>query len=201
MRWSSTSVRSARSTRSAWWAGQKVALRGGLYAATHTGKVDSLVLLAPLCMTRAPPEPMSVSVMGITTRQSFEANWDNQLGCADRYDATIRDALWDQLVETDPTGAELGPHTLRGAARPYRAQHQRSVTFLRSSRSLCSDLTGTFVQDDWSLSPGVHRFRRQYRPAPRSNASTPSWLSQPQICVSEPLAGSTHVRVIIRREW
>src|SRR5262249_12111680 len=44
-----------------------------------------------------------------TTRQSFEAVWDNQVGCADQYDPAIRDSLWSQLLSTDPMASTWGP--------------------------------------------------------------------------------------------
>jgi pimeloyl-ACP methyl ester carboxylesterase len=87
--------------------------RTGPYVATHPEKVDSLVMLAPGYMPGSPPEPMPTPAMGITTRQSFDANWDNQIGCADQYDPAIRNSLWGQLLETDPTGATWGPGAYR----------------------------------------------------------------------------------------
>ncbi len=87
--------------------------RTGPYVATHPEKVDSLVMLAPNYMPGSPPELMPASVMGITTRQSFDANWDNQIGCADQSDPAIRDSLWGRLLETDPTGATWGPGAYR----------------------------------------------------------------------------------------
>jgi pimeloyl-ACP methyl ester carboxylesterase len=51
--------------------------------------------------------------MGITTRKGFDANWDNQIGCADQYDPAIRNSLWSQLLGTDPTGATWGPGVYR----------------------------------------------------------------------------------------
>jgi pimeloyl-ACP methyl ester carboxylesterase len=87
--------------------------RTGPYVATHPEKVDSLVMLAPSYMLGSPPEPMPAPAMGITTRQGFDANWDNQIGCADQYDPAIRNSLWGQLLDTDPTGATWGPGAYR----------------------------------------------------------------------------------------
>jgi pimeloyl-ACP methyl ester carboxylesterase len=87
--------------------------RTGPYVATHPEKIDSLVMLAPVYMPGSPPEPMPAPVVAITTRQSFDANWDNQIECADQYDPAIRNTLWGQLLETDPTGATWGPGVYR----------------------------------------------------------------------------------------
>jgi pimeloyl-ACP methyl ester carboxylesterase len=87
--------------------------RTGPYVATHPEKVESLVMLAPSYMPGNPPEATPAPVMGITTRQSFDANWDNQIGCADQYDPAIRNSLWSQLLLTDPTGATWGPGAYR----------------------------------------------------------------------------------------
>ncbi|MEP6697464.1 MAG: alpha/beta fold hydrolase [Pseudonocardiales bacterium] len=87
--------------------------RAGPYVATHPDKIDSLVMLAPAYLVGSPPDRTPTSVMGITTRQSFDANWDNQIGCADQYDPGIRDSLWSQLLQTDPTGATWGPGAYR----------------------------------------------------------------------------------------
>jgi fermentation-respiration switch protein FrsA (DUF1100 family) len=51
--------------------------------------------------------------MGITTRQSFDALWDMQIGCDHQYDPAIRSSLWPQLLETDPTGATWGSGVYR----------------------------------------------------------------------------------------
>jgi pimeloyl-ACP methyl ester carboxylesterase len=92
--------------------------RSGPYVAAHPEKVASLVMLAPAYMSGSPPEAMTAPAMGITTRQGFEANWDNMIGCADQYDPAIRNSLWSQLLQTDPTGATWGPGAYRapGAA-------------------------------------------------------------------------------------
>jgi pimeloyl-ACP methyl ester carboxylesterase len=87
--------------------------RVGPYVATHPDKINRLVMLAPSYMPGAPPDPTPASVMGVTTRQSFEANWDNQIGCADQYAPEIRDPLWQQLLESDPVGASWGPGVYR----------------------------------------------------------------------------------------
>ena len=87
--------------------------RVGPYVATHPEKIDSVVMLAPLYVPGAPPDPMPTSVMGITTRQSFDALWDMQVGCDHQYDPAIRSSLWPQLLETDPTGATWGTGVYR----------------------------------------------------------------------------------------
>src|SRR5205807_2081424 len=80
--------------------------RAGGYAGIHPEKIDSLVLLAPVYQRGTAPTPTTPSpVMNFTTRQSSDSGWDGQVGCADQFDPLIRDPLWSQLLESDPTGA------------------------------------------------------------------------------------------------
>jgi pimeloyl-ACP methyl ester carboxylesterase len=92
----------------------------------HPEKIDSLVMLAPVYMRGTPPAPAPSPAVGITTRDGFEANWDSQIGCRDQYDPSIRDSLWSQLLQSDPTGASWGPGLYRwptgGGAGPTITQ-------------------------------------------------------------------------------
>ena len=107
----------------------KGGLRTGPYVATHQDKIDSLVMLAPQYIQGAPPDPMPAPVMGVTTRQSFDANWDNQIGCDNQYDPVIRESIWSQLLETDPVGATWGPGLYRAPSGGDAAVPQRWGSF------------------------------------------------------------------------
>jgi pimeloyl-ACP methyl ester carboxylesterase len=96
--------------------------RAGGYAARHPEKVLKLVLLAP-AYNRAMPldEPKSSyagSPMNTQSRADFIANWDRQVGCADQYDSAASDAVWSQMVESDPVGASWGTGVRRAPSVP-----------------------------------------------------------------------------------
>ena len=86
--------------------------RAGGYAAQHPDQVQRLVLLAPGYNRAAPdsspaPRPDGV-VFNTQSRQEFIANWDRQVGCPDQYDAGVSDAVWSQMLQSDPVGATWG---------------------------------------------------------------------------------------------
>jgi pimeloyl-ACP methyl ester carboxylesterase len=103
--------------------------RVGPYVATHPEKIDSVVMLAPQYVPGTPPDPMPASVMGITSRQRFDALWDMQIGCEDQYDPAIRSSLWPQLLETDPTGATWGSGVYRSPTGGDGAVYERWGSF------------------------------------------------------------------------
>ena len=46
--------------------------------------------------------------MNTQSREEFIANWDRQVGCADQYEPAVSDAVWSQMLESDPVGATWG---------------------------------------------------------------------------------------------
>jgi pimeloyl-ACP methyl ester carboxylesterase len=83
--------------------------RAGGYAAQHPDQVQRLVLLAPGYNRTAPdsapaPRPDAV-VFNTQSRPEFIANWERQVGCPDQYDAGVSDAVWSQMLQSDPVGA------------------------------------------------------------------------------------------------
>ncbi|MEP7304466.1 MAG: alpha/beta fold hydrolase [Acidobacteriota bacterium] len=86
--------------------------RAGGYAAQHPEKVQKLVLLAPAYGRAAsdnpPAQPPAGAAMNTQSRPEFVANWDRQVGCPDQYDAGVSEAVWSQMVESDPVGATWG---------------------------------------------------------------------------------------------
>jgi pimeloyl-ACP methyl ester carboxylesterase len=86
--------------------------RAGGYAALHPNKVARMILLAP-AYTRAMPAtapklPASATLMNIQSRASFIANWDRQVGCANQYEAATLDAVWSDMLSSDPVGSKWG---------------------------------------------------------------------------------------------
>ena len=86
--------------------------RAGGYAAQHPDKVNRLVLLAPAynreARTAAPPLPNPGPVFNIQSRAEFDANWDRQIGCADQVEPPVREAVWNEMLASDPVGAKWG---------------------------------------------------------------------------------------------
>jgi pimeloyl-ACP methyl ester carboxylesterase len=86
--------------------------RAGGYAGQHPEKVQKLVLLAPAYSrdsASAPPKiPRDGVPMNTQSREEFVANWERQVGCADQVDLQVRDAVWAQMLLSDPVGATWG---------------------------------------------------------------------------------------------
>jgi pimeloyl-ACP methyl ester carboxylesterase len=86
--------------------------RAGGYAAQHQDKVQRLVLLAPAynrtSAAAAPTLPAPGAAFNTQSRSEFVANWDRQVGCSDQYDPAVRDAVWADLLASDPVGATWG---------------------------------------------------------------------------------------------
>jgi pimeloyl-ACP methyl ester carboxylesterase len=87
--------------------------RSGGYAAQHADKVAKLVLLAPAYSRTASAEPpgqtpANGAAMNTQSRDEFIANWDRQVGCAGQYEASTRDAVWSDMLRSDPVGATWG---------------------------------------------------------------------------------------------
>jgi pimeloyl-ACP methyl ester carboxylesterase len=87
--------------------------RAGGYAAQHPEKVNRLVLLAPAynrAAAAAPPGevPAKGAAMNTQSHEEFTANWDRQTGCPGQYDPAASDAVWSEMVKSDPVGATWG---------------------------------------------------------------------------------------------
>ncbi len=86
--------------------------RAGGYAAQHPEKVNSLVLLAPAYgrggAATAPALPRPGTVFNTQSRSEFDANWDRQIGCANQADPKVREAVWAEMLASDPVGAKWG---------------------------------------------------------------------------------------------
>jgi pimeloyl-ACP methyl ester carboxylesterase len=92
--------------------------RAGGYASQHPDKVRRLVVLAPAYdrATRAnAAEPTLADGVPMNTqsRQDFDTNWDRQVGCAEQYDRAASNAVWTEMLASDPVGATWGPGVRR----------------------------------------------------------------------------------------
>ncbi|MEY4635612.1 MAG: hypothetical protein RJA55_1410 [Acidobacteriota bacterium] len=86
--------------------------RAGGYAAQHPDKVRSMVLLAPAynrtAEAMAPPLPRAGVAFNTQSKAEFVANWDRQVGCADQFEPAVREAVWADMIASDPVGATWG---------------------------------------------------------------------------------------------
>ena len=87
--------------------------RAGGYAVRHPSAVSRLVLLAPgydrMTPATAPSAaPETGAAMNTQSRREFLANWDRQVGCSDQYDPAVADAVWTEMLHSDPVGATWG---------------------------------------------------------------------------------------------
>ena len=86
--------------------------RAGGYAAQHPEKVNRLVLLAPAygrdSAATPPPLPRPGVVFNTQSRTEFDANWDRQVGCDNQFDPKVREAVWAEMIASDPAGAKWG---------------------------------------------------------------------------------------------
>jgi pimeloyl-ACP methyl ester carboxylesterase len=92
--------------------------RAGGYAAQHPEKVQKLVLLAPAYGRNAsstPPAkmPPDGTAMNTQSRDEFYANWDRQVGCPAQYETEVAEAVWSEMLASDPVGATWGPGVRR----------------------------------------------------------------------------------------
>ena len=92
--------------------------RAGGYAALHPDKVHRMVLLAPgylrtMSATAPAKLPETAAVMNTQSRADFIANWDRQVGCPNQYETATLDAIWTEMLRSDPLGATWGPGVRR----------------------------------------------------------------------------------------
>jgi pimeloyl-ACP methyl ester carboxylesterase len=92
--------------------------RAGGYAAQHPEKVRRLVVLAPGYDRNAAPNAAEATLadgvpLNTQSRQDFDANWDRQVGCTDQYDRAASNAVWTEMLASDPVGATWGPGVRR----------------------------------------------------------------------------------------
>jgi pimeloyl-ACP methyl ester carboxylesterase len=87
--------------------------RAGGYASQHPEKVRRLVVLAPAYdrVTRADAATRTVAdgvPMNKQSHDDFIANWDRQVGCAAQYEPAAAEAIWTDMLASDPVGAKWG---------------------------------------------------------------------------------------------
>lgn len=92
--------------------------RAGGWAAQHPEVVSKLVLLSPAYNRTAPVDapstlPVPGAVFNTQSRAEFFANWDRQAPSPDQYDPQTAQAVWSEMLASDPVGATWGPGVRR----------------------------------------------------------------------------------------
>ncbi|MBL8210092.1 MAG: alpha/beta fold hydrolase [Bryobacterales bacterium] len=88
--------------------------RAGGYAAKNPDKVGRLVLLAPAYFSGRPTGAPPAGAMNrqapfnTQSRADLDANWDRQVGCPEQFDMAAREAVWADMLASDPVGATWG---------------------------------------------------------------------------------------------
>jgi len=114
--------------------------RAGGYAAQFPDNVANVVLLAPAYRRTVPATLDEASFAGpAMTKQShddFVNNWDRQVGCRDQYDEEVSNAVWAEMLASDPVGATWGSGVRRAP---------RAVTFGWNREMVAGQQTPMFM--------------------------------------------------------
>jgi fermentation-respiration switch protein FrsA (DUF1100 family) len=81
-----------------------------------------LVLLAPAYNRATKPDmplPQPGPVFNTQNREEFIANWDRQASCTGQYDPQAADAVWSDMLASDPVGAKWSPPVRRASISAY----------------------------------------------------------------------------------
>ncbi len=111
--------------------------RAGGYAARNPAKVSRLVVLAPSytrnsALDASAPLPPGDGWMTSQSGEDFTKNWDRQVGCPDQYEAAARDAIWADMLASDPRGAKWGPGVRRAPRVPTWGFNQAIVSKMQT---------------------------------------------------------------------
>jgi pimeloyl-ACP methyl ester carboxylesterase len=106
--------------------------RSGGYAAQHPEKIARQVMLAPAYNAQGPSGPPS----GDTTRApfntqslaDFNALWGRQTACDGQWTAGAHDAVWKEMLASDPVGATWGTGVRRAPGTPAWGWNQAVVS-------------------------------------------------------------------------
>jgi len=98
--------------------------RSGGYAYRHPDKVGNIVMLAPAYISSFPATMAEADFSGAAltkqSRDDFVGNWERQVGCENQYEERVSDAVWSEMLASDPVGATWGSGVRRAP---------RAVTF------------------------------------------------------------------------
>jgi pimeloyl-ACP methyl ester carboxylesterase len=111
--------------------------RTAAYVARFPGKVSRMFILAPAYARDMPsvaPQPLPVrdGNMGVQSEAALQKLWDSQVGCPDQYEPATRNAIWKQMIDSDPEGARWGPGVRRAPSVPNWGFNKTTVARIRT---------------------------------------------------------------------
>ncbi|MDB5809773.1 MAG: alpha/beta hydrolase fold [Betaproteobacteria bacterium] len=111
--------------------------RTGGYAARNPGKVARMVVLAPAYARNGPldaPSPLPVGTSSMTAQSAtdFKNNWDRQVGCPDQYEPAAMQAIWSDMLASDPVGTTWGTGVRRAPGVPTWGFNQAAVAKIQT---------------------------------------------------------------------
>ncbi len=116
--------------------------RSGGYAAQHPEKISAIVWLAPAYNPNgaaSAPAPLPEAVpFNTQSHAEFAANWDRQVGCADQYRQPVSDAVWSEMLASDPVGATWGPGVRRAPSTPTWGWNRTVVSRMQTPALMVS---------------------------------------------------------------
>ncbi len=109
--------------------------RAGGWASQHPEQVNRLILLAPAYGRTSPAAPQAPAEGAALTKQShadFVSGWDRQVGCDGQYEPAVSDAVWSEMLASDPVGATWGPGVRRAPRTTTWGWGQAAVEGMRT---------------------------------------------------------------------
>jgi pimeloyl-ACP methyl ester carboxylesterase len=127
--------------------------RSGGYTVLHPEKVQKLVLLAPAynanASATAPARlPADGTPLNTQSHQEFVANWDRQVGCPAQYDQEVSDAVWADMLASDPVGATWGTGVRRAPNTTSWGWNQAAVAKMQTPTLMISGVHDKQVPPD-----------------------------------------------------
>lgn len=115
------------------------------YAYAHPDKVASVVVLAPAYNRKAAATEAEAPMAGVAvtkqTQQDFLKGWNGQTGCAFQYDPIVANAVWHQMLASDPVGATWGPGLRRAPRVPTFGWTPKEVAATHTPVMMVTGLT------------------------------------------------------------
>jgi pimeloyl-ACP methyl ester carboxylesterase len=109
--------------------------RAAGYALRNPHKVSRLFILAPAYVRDGPagapnPLPGKDGPVNVQTREMLTTLWNSQVGCADQYEPAMLDAVWSEMLASDPDGAKWAPAVRRAPIVPTYGFNKAAVAHM-----------------------------------------------------------------------
>jgi pimeloyl-ACP methyl ester carboxylesterase len=126
--------------------------RSAGYAFHHADKVASVVILAPAYNRQAAATAAEAPIAGVAiTKQSktdFLNQWNGQATCVNQYESTVAEAVWSEMLASDPVGAKWGSGVRRAPRVPTFGWTTKEVAATQTPMMVVAGLTDGQVNPD-----------------------------------------------------